>query len=161
MADLNLVVVIGRLGRDPEVRYLPNGGAAVNISLAVGRKWKDKATGEMKEHTTWVPFSYFGKTAELIGQYAKKGSQMRADGEFSVRKYTDKDGNEKTITEIKGKDFQLLGARSDGDAGGQRPAAAPAARAPAAAPARAPSGGGGYGPSDSDDIPFAPVRGAW
>lgn len=161
MADLNFFVCIGRLGRDPEVRYMPNGDAAVNISLAVGKKWKDKSTGEMKEQTTWVPFSFFGKTAELIGQYAKKGSQMRADGEFSVRKYTDKDGNEKTITEIKGKDFQLLGARPDGDAGGQRPAAAPAARAPSAAPARAPSGGGGYGPSDSDDIPFAPVRGAW
>lgn len=160
MADLNFFVCIGRLGRDPEVRYTPNGDAAVNISLAVGKKWKDKSTGEMKEQTTWVPFSFFGKTAELIGQYAKKGSQMRADGEFSVRKYM-KDGEEKTITEIKGKDFQLLGSRQDGDAGGQRPAAAPAARAHAAAPARAPSGGGGYGPSDSDDIPFAPVRGAW
>lgn len=161
MADLNLVVVIGRLGRDPEVRYLPgNGDAAVNISLAVGKKWKDKSTGETKEQTTWVPCSFFGKTAELIGQYAKKGSQMRVSGEFSVRKYT-KDGEEKQITEVRGQDFQLLGSRQDGDAGGQRPAAAPAARAPAAAPARAPSGGGGYGPSDSDDIPFAPVRGAW
>lgn len=160
MADLNMFVCIGRLGRDPEVRYMPNGDAAVNISLAVGKKWKDKQSGETKEQTTWVPFSFFGKTAELIGQYAKKGSQMRANGEFSVRKYTDKDGNEKTITEIKGQDFQLLGARPD-DAGGQRPAAAPAQRqqAPARAPA-AGGGGGGYGPMD-DDIPFAPMRGPW
>lgn len=139
MADLNYFVCIGRLGRDPEVRHMPNGDAAVNISLAVGKKWKDKNSGETKEQTTWIPFSFFGKTAELIGQYAKKGSQMRADGEFSVRKYTDKDGNEKQITEIKGRDFQLLGARPDG--------AAPApARAPAAAPRQA--------PAQDDDIPF-------
>jgi single-strand DNA-binding protein len=143
MADLNLVCVIGRLGRDPEVRRMPNGDAAVNISLAVGKKWKDKATGETKEQTTWVPFSFFGKTAELIGQYAKKGSQMRANGEFSVRKYTDKDGAEKYVTEVRGQDFQLLGAKPEGGA----PAPAPApARAPAAAPA-----GGGY---DDSDIPF-------
>lgn len=139
------------------MRNMPNGDAAVNFSLAIGRKWKDKVTGEQKEQTTWVPCSLFGKSAELFGKYARKGSQLRVNGEFSVRKYNDKDGNEKQITEIRVQDFQLLGARSDGDAGGQRPAAAPAARAPA----RAPSGGGGYGPSDSDDIPFAPVRGAW
>ena len=156
-----MVVVIGRLGRDPEVRYMPNGDAAVNISLAVGKKWKDKNSGETKEQTTWVPFSFFGKTAELIGQYAKKGSQMRANGEFSVRKYTDKDGNEKMTTEVRGQDFQLLGSRQDGEQGGSRPAAAPAARAPA--PARAPAAapaGGGFGAMD-DDRPFAPMRGPW
>jgi len=152
-----MVVVIGRLGRDPEVRYMPNGDAAVNISLAVGKKWKDKNSGEMKEQTTWVPFSFFGKTAELIGQYAKKGSQMRANGEFSVRKYTDKDGNEKTTTEVRGQDFQLLGARPDG-AGAP---AAPAQRqqAPQQRQAPAPSGGG-FGAMD-DDIPFAPCRIWW
>lgn len=146
---------IGRLGRDPEVRYMPNGDAAVNISLAVGKKWKDKNSGEMKEQTTWVPFSFFGKTAELIGQYARKGSQMRANGEFSVRKYTDKDGNEKTTTEIRGQDFQLLGPKPEGAGAAPAPARAPAARAPAPAPA-----GGGYGAMD-DDIPFAPMRGPW
>jgi single-strand DNA-binding protein len=150
MADLNLVCVIGRLGRDPEVRYMPNGDAAVNISLAVGKKWKDKNSGEMKEQTTWVPFSFFGKTAELIGQYARKGSQMRANGEFSVRKYTDKDGAEKTITEVRGQDFQLLGAKPEGAGAAPAPARAPAARAPA--PARAPAAGG-FGDDDSD-IPF-------
>lgn len=145
MADLNYFVCIGRLGRDPEVRYMPNGDAAVNISLAVGKKWKDKQSGETKEQTTWISFSFFGKTAELIGQYARKGSQMRADGEFSVRKYTDKDGNEKQITEIKGRDFQLLGARPDGAQGGQQQ------RAAAPAPARAPAARGG---DMDDDIPF-------
>lgn len=141
MADLNYCVFIGRLGRDPEVRYLPNGDAACNFSLAVGKKWKDKNTGETKEQTTWVRCSAFGKTAELVGQYAKKGSQMRVNGELSVRKYNDKDGAEKESTEIRVQDFQLLGARPDGAA----PAPAPA-RAPAAAPRQA--------PAPDDDIPF-------
>lgn len=151
--------MIGRLGRDPEVRYMPNGDAAVNISLAVGKKWKDKATGEMKEQTTWVPFSFFGKTAELISQYAKKGSQMRANGEFSVRKYNDKEtGSERYITEVRGQDFQLLGAKPEGAGGAPAPARAPAPAA-ARAPAPAPSGGG-FGAMD-DDIPFAPCRIWW
>ena len=126
MADLNMWVGIGRLGRDPEVRHMPNGDAAVNISIAVGKKWKDKNSGETKEQTVWVPCSFFGKTAELIGQYAKKGSQLRVNGEFHVRKYTDKDGAEKQITEIRGQDFQLLGARPDGAAAAPAPARAPA-----------------------------------
>lgn len=143
MADLNYFVCIGRLGRDPEVKYMNSGDAAVNISLAVAKKWKDKSSGETKEQTTWVPFSFFGKTAELIGQYAKKGTQMRCDGEFTVRKYTDKDGNEKQITEIRGRDFQLLGGKPEGGSApaAQRQAQAPARKAPAA--------------SDmDDDIPF-------
>ena len=144
MADLNLFVCIGRLGRDPEVRYMPNGDAAVNISLAVGKKWKDKQSGETKEQTTWVRCSAFGKTAELIGKYAKKGGQMRVTGELSVSKYNDKDGVEKESTEIRVQDFQLLGGRPDGAA----PAPAPA-RAPAAAP-RAPAGR----MDDDGDIPF-------
>jgi single-strand DNA-binding protein len=134
---------------------MPNGDAACNVSLAVSKKWKDKSSGETKEQTTWVPCSFFGKTAELIGQYGKKGGQLRVNGEFSVRKYTDKDGNEKTITEIRCQDFQLLGGRPDGAA----PAAAPA-RAPAAAPRQAAAQGGGFGAMD-DDIPFAPCRMWW
>jgi single-strand DNA-binding protein len=142
MADLNMCIFIGRLGRDPEVRHMQNGDAACNFSIAVGKRWKDKSSGETKEQTTWVRCSAFGKTAELIGQYAKKGSQMRVNGELSVRKYSDKDGVEKESTEIRVQDFQLLGA-----APGGAPAAAPA-RAPAAAP-RAPAGG-----AMDDDIPF-------
>jgi single-strand DNA-binding protein len=142
MADLNACFFIGRLGRDPEVKHLSNGDAACNFSIAVGKRWKDKSSGETKEQTTWVRCSAFGKTAELIGQYAKKGSQMRVNGELSVRKYSDKDGVEKESTEIRVQDFQLLGA-----APGGAPAAAPA-RAPAAAP-RAPAGG-----AMDDDIPF-------
>ena len=145
--DLNLFVCIGRLGRDPEVRYMPNGDAAVNISLAVGKSWKDKNSGEKKEVTTWVPVSFFGKTAEIVGEYCRKGSQLQITGEFSVRKYTDKDGNEKTITEIKGDRMQLLGGKPEGGGGApqQQRQAAPAQRA--AAPARRNE------PAD-DDIPF-------
>jgi single-strand DNA-binding protein len=98
-----------------------------------------------------VPCSFFGKTAELLAKYATKGSQLRVNGEFSVRKYTDKDGNEKTMTEIRAQDFQLLGSRPDGAQGGGAPA-----RAPAPAPAPKPAGGG-YGAMD-DDVPFAPCR---
>lgn len=126
---------------------MPNGDAAVNISLAVGESWKDKNSGEKKETTTWVPVSFFGKTAEIIGEYCKKGSQLLITGKFSVRKYTDKDGNEKTITEIKGDRMQLLGGKPDGGGGApqQQRQAAPAQRA--AAPARRNE------PAD-DDIPF-------
>lgn len=145
--DLNMCVFIGRLGRDPEVRYMPNGDAAVNISIAVGKSWKDKNSGEKKEVTTWVPVSFFGKTAEIVGEYCRKGSQLQITGEFSVRKYTDKDGNEKTITEIKGDRMQLLGGKPEGGGGApqQQRQAAPAQRA--AAPARRNE------PAD-DDIPF-------
>lgn len=132
-----MCIFIGRLGRDPEVKYLPNGDAACNFSIAVGKKWKDKSSGETKEQTTWVRCSAFGKTAELLGQYAKKGSQMRVNGELSVRKYT-QEGVEKEITEIRVQDFQLLGGRPDG-------AAPAAARPPAAAPKPA---------APDDDIPF-------
>ncbi len=126
---------------------MPNGDAAVNISLAVGESWKDKNSGEKKETTTWVPVSFFGKTAEIIGEYCKKGSQLLITGKFSVRKYTDQAGNEKTITEIKGDRMQLLGGKPDGGGGApqQQRQAAPAQRA--AAPARRNE------PAD-DDIPF-------
>lgn len=141
MADLNLCLFTGRLGRDPEVRYAPSGDAVVNISIAVGKKWKDKQSGETKEQTTWVPVNFWGKSAELIGQYCRKGSQIRVTGEFSVRKYQ-KDGVDHYATEIKGQDFQLLGGKPEGAGGGQQsaPAQKPAQQRPAH--------------DDDDSIPF-------
>lgn len=130
MADLNWCGFIGRVGRDPELKYTQGGDAVCNASIAVGRRWKDKQSGEMKEQTTWVPLAFWGKLAELFGQYAKKGSQVRVNGEFSVRKYTDKDGMERTVTEIKVQDFQLLGGKPEG-------AGAAPAQAQRQAPARA------------------------
>ena len=152
MADLNLWVGIGRVGRDPELRYMTNGDPACNSSIAVSKKWKDKNSGETREQTTWVPLQLFGKTAELFGKYAKKGSQIRVNGEFSVRKYTDKDGVERTATEIRVQDFQLLGGKPEGAGGGEGQQQAPAQRQ-AAAP-KASAGGGG---DIDDDIPFAPL----
>lgn len=146
--DLNQCTFIGRLGKDPEIKYMPSGDAAVNISIAVGKSWKDKNSGDKKESTTWVPVAFFGKTAEIIGQYCKKGSQVMVTGEFSVRKWKDKDGNDKYQTEIRGEKIQLLGGRSDSDAGGQ--ASAPAQRQ--AAPAQKATGGG-FDYMDSD-VPF-------
>lgn len=145
MADLNIFLCTGRLGRDPELRHLPNGDAALNVSIAVGKKWKDKASGETKEQTTWVRCSMFGKTAELMCQYAKKGTQVRITGELQVRKFTDKDGAEKESTEIRVSEFQLLGGRPDGAA------PASAARPPAAAPAARQASS--FDSTDSD-IPF-------
>lgn len=142
MADMNQCNFTGRLGRDPELKHFSSGDAVCNTSIAVSKRWKDKNSGEAKEVTTWVPLQIYGKSAELFCQYAKKGSQIRVTGEFSVRKYTDQSGAERTATEIKVQDFQLLGSKPDGAS----PAPAPA-RAPAPAPK--PAGGG-----VDDDIPF-------
>lgn len=141
--DLNKFQCIGRLGKDPEVKYFQSGDAYVNISVAVGEQWKDKNSGEKKEATTWVPIVFTGKVAEVIGQYCKKGSQVYIEGKFSVRKYQ-KDGADHYVTEIKGQNIQLLGGKPEG-AGGQQsaPAQKPAAQRPAA----------NFDDADSD-IPF-------
>ena len=145
MADLNACHFTGRLGRDPEVKHLPSGDAACNTSIAVGKRYKDKSSGEMVEQTTWVPLSFYGKTAELLGQYVKKGDQIRVSGEFVTRKYTTQGGEERTATEIKVLDLQLLG-------GQRRDGAAPA---PAPAPARAPAPAQRQAaPGPDDDVPF-------
>jgi single-strand DNA-binding protein len=146
MASVNKVIIVGNLGRDPEVRYLPSGDAVANIAVATTDRWKDKATGEMKEATEWHRVSFFGKTAEIAGQYLKKGSQVYIEGKLQTRKYTDKDGVEKYATEIKGDTMQMLGSREAGAAAPEQ-RQAPAAAAPRPAPAPAAF-------DDSDDIPF-------
>ena len=114
MASVNKVILVGNLGRDPEVRYLPSGDAVVNISIATTDKWKDKQTGEAKETTEWHKVNFFGKLAEIVGQYLKKGSTIYIEGSIHTRKYTDKDGAEKYSTEIKGTSMQMLGGKSEG-----------------------------------------------
>lgn len=113
MASVNKVILVGNLGRDPELRYLPSGEAVVNLSLATTDKFKDK-TGAMQEVTEWHRVSFFGKTAEVCGQYLKKGSQIYIEGSLRTRKYTDKDGVEKYSTEIRGDRMQMLGGRGAG-----------------------------------------------
>lgn len=123
MASVNKVIIVGNLGRDPEMRYMPSGEAVANVSVATTDKWKDKQSGEQKEATEWHNISFFGKLAEIAGQYLKKGSQVYIEGKLQTRKYTDKDGVEKYATSIKAETMQMLGGRQDAQQG-----AAPAQR---------------------------------
>lgn len=112
---LNQAQIIGHLGKDPEVRYLPNGNAVANFSLATTEKWKDKTSGEAKEQTEWHRVTVFDKLAEIVGQYLKKGSLVYVCGKIKTRKYTDKDGTEKYTTEIHAHEMKMLGGRESGD----------------------------------------------
>ena len=152
MASVNKVILIGNLGRDPETRYMPEGGAITNISIATTDKWKDK-NGEMQEKTEWHRVAFFGKLAEIAGEYLKKGSQVYVEGRLQTRKWQDKDGQDKYTTEIVANVMQMLGSRQgmgggDRDAGGERP---PAGAKPKAQPAAKP---GGKFDDFEDDIPF-------
>jgi single-strand DNA-binding protein len=111
--DLNLCHFIGRLGRDPEIKYTPDGKAVANLSIACGQKWKDKNTGEKQEKTEWVKLVAFGKLAEIIGQYCKKGGQIYAAGRLQTRKWQDKDGHDRYTTEVVLDTMQLLGSKRD------------------------------------------------
>lgn len=122
MASVNKVIIVGNLGKDPEVRYLPNGDAAVNINVATTDKWKDKQSGEQRENTEWHRISFFGKLAEIVGQYLHKGSSIYVEGSLRTRKYNDKDGVEKQVTEIRADTMQMLGGREQGQGGGQQSA---------------------------------------
>lgn len=159
MASVNKVILVGNLGRDPEIRYLPSGDAVANFSIATTDKWKDKTSGEMKEATEWHRISMFGRNAEVAGEYLKKGSQVYIEGKLQTRKWTDKEGHERTTTEVKADTMQMLGGRPgtgganlDDDHGTSAPATS--ARTPArtgAAGAKKPSSG--FDDMD-DDIPF-------
>lgn len=134
MASVNKVILVGNLGRDPEIKYMPSGDAIANIAVATTDKWKDKATGEQKEATEWHRISFFGKLAEIVGQYLTKGSQVYVEGKLKTRKYTDKDGIEKYSTEIVADTMQMLGSRqaSSGAAPSvSQPSAAARPRSPA------------------------------
>lgn len=158
MASVNKVIVVGNLGRDPETRYMPSGDAMTNIAVATTDKWKDKTTGEQKEATEWHRIAFFGKLAEIAGQYLKKGSQVYIEGKLRTRKWTDKDGIEKYTTEIIADSMQMLGSRQGMGGGtsmdeGGFVGGAPASRAPASAP-RAPTKQAPNLSDMDDDIPF-------
>lgn len=116
MASLNKATLIGNLGRDPELRYMPSGDAVATIAVATTEKWKDKQSGEQKEATEWHRVVFFGKLAEIAGQYLKKGAQVYVEGKIKTKKYTDKDGIEKYSTEITGEVMKMLGSRQDAGA---------------------------------------------
>jgi single-strand DNA-binding protein len=156
MASVNKVIIVGNLGADPETRYLPSGDAVTSIRVATTDRYKDKQTGETKEATEWHRISFFGKLAEIAGQYLKKGSQVYVEGSLRTRKYTDKDGIEKYATDIRGDTMQMLGSRQGmGEGGGEsaysRPAKPEANTGGASRPA-APAKSG-FDDMD-DDIPF-------
>lgn len=163
MASVNKVIIVGNLGRDPETRYMPSGDAMTSITVATTDSWKDKATGEKKESTEWHRITFFGKLAEIAGQYLKKGSQVYVEGSLRTRKYTDKDGVEKYATDIKADSMQMLGGRQgmgggaamdDRGYGDGAPAPAPR-QAAAPAPRQAPASRPAPNFSDmDDDIPF-------
>lgn len=177
MASVNKVILVGNLGRDPESRTFPSGDQVCNVTIATTDKWKDKASGEMKEATEWHRLVFNGRLAEIAAQYLRKGSQIYVEGQIRTRKFTDKEGVEKFATEIRVDQMQMLGSRqgmggpqgggdddggySQGGGGGggggggyapRAPAAAP--RAPAPAPRQAPAkSSSGFDDMD-DDIPF-------
>jgi single-strand DNA-binding protein len=168
MASVNKVIIVGNLGRDPEIRYMPSGDAIANIAVATSYRSKDRNTGEQKELTEWHRISFFGRLAEIVGQYLKKGSSVYVEGRLQTRKYTDKDGIEKYATDIIAENMQMLGGRGDtgggmgggmgggDDMGYDAPPARPAPR-PQTAPAPAPRPASRPAPNFSDmddDIPF-------
>ncbi|GAC1629693.1 MAG: single-stranded DNA-binding protein [Nevskia sp.] len=167
---VNKVILIGNLGKDPEVKYFPNGDAFCNATLATSESWNDKTSGEKKERTEWHNVVFTRKLAEIVGQYLKKGSKVYVEGSLRTRKWQDKEGQDRYTTEILVNDMQMLDGRGGGAGGGmsdddysQPPARSSGpARSPAPArsstPARAPAGGGNSAPSsdhfEDDDIPF-------
>ncbi len=137
-SGINKVILIGNLGKDPEVKYMPSGDAMANITLATSESWIDKSSGEKKEKTEWHRVVFFGKLAEVVGQYLKKGSKVYVEGKLQTRKWQGQDGQDRYTTEVVVQGFngvmQMLDGRS-GDSGGY----APAQSAPQAAAARQPS----------------------
>lgn len=115
MSSVNKAILIGALGRDPEVRYLPNGDAVANLSIATNSSWKDKSTRERKQETEWHRLTAYGKIAEIIGEYCKKGKSIYVEGRLKTRKWQDKEGVERYTTEIVVDQMQLLGGRDDGE----------------------------------------------
>lgn len=165
MASVNKVILVGNLGRDPETRYMPDGGAITNVSVATTDSWKDK-NGDKQEKTEWHRVAFFGKLAEIAGEYLKKGSQVYVEGRLQTRKWQDKDGVEKYTTEIVADRMQMLGRRegmggSDGDSGGSydrggdRGEQRSERGAPSAGASKPQSKGGATKFDDmDDDIPF-------
>ncbi len=142
---VNKVILIGNLGGDPEVKYMPSGGAVTNINIATSESWKDKATGEKQERTEWHRVVFFNKLAEIVGEYLKKGSKVYVEGALRTRKWEDKDGVERYTTEIVARDMQMLDSRGGGDGARSQ---AQAAEYPEAA------GTMGGATDFDDDIPF-------
>ena len=158
MASVNKVILVGNLGKDPETRYLPNGDAVTNITLATTDSWKDKNSGDKREATEWHRVVFFRKLAEIANQYLRKGSQVYIEGSLKTRKWQDKDGQDRYTTEIVADEMKMLGSRQAGSTGGMADYdAPPAEHEPSSAPRSskpAPASTGGGMSELDDDIPF-------
>ena len=161
---INKVILIGNLGADPETRAMPSGTTVANLRIATSESWRDKQTGEQQERTEWHRVAFFGRLAEVAGEYLRKGSQVYVEGSLRTRKWQDKQGNDRYSTEIVGNDLQMLGGRGGGAASAPGAGAAASGAAAASGGAGAGAGasseseesGGGSGRGDDfdDDIPF-------
>ena len=152
MASVNKVIIVGNLGRDPETRYMPDGAALANISVATTHSWKDKTSGEKKEETEWHRVTFYGRLAEIVGEYLKKGSQVYVEGRLRTRKWQDKEsGADRYTTEIIADTMQMLGSRQGGGEPREARDPAPAKGADAKPAAKKPAG---KFDDMEDDIPF-------
>ncbi|MEO1924951.1 MAG: single-stranded DNA-binding protein [Gammaproteobacteria bacterium] len=151
---VNKVILVGNLGNDPDMRYTAGGAAVANISIATAESWKDKNTGEQQERTEWHRVVFFGRLAEIVGEYLRKGSQIYVEGRLQTRKWTNKEGHDQYTTEIVANEMQMLGGRASGGSANYDSApqqnSAPAPQQAAPAPSNSPA------PADDfdDDIPF-------
>jgi single-strand DNA-binding protein len=150
MASVNKVIIVGNLGKDPETRFLPDGKAVCNFTVATTDKWTDKATNEKKEATEWHRVSSFGRLAEICGEYLKKGSQVYIEGKLRTRKWQDKEGQDRYTTEIMADAMQMLGSRSGMGGAESRDTREPVSESEGK-PAKKPAG---QFQDMDDDIPF-------
>ena len=157
MASVNKVILVGNLGRDPEVRYSPDGDAICNVSIATTSSWKDKTSGERREETEWHRVVFYNRLAEVVGEYMKKGRPLYIEGRLKTRKWQNKEGVDQYTTEIIADQMQMLGGRDGaegGSMGGGGESAPRAARAPQAQRPAAPAASGANLADMDDDIPF-------
>jgi single-strand DNA-binding protein len=157
MASVNKVILVGNLGKDPEVRYMTNGDAVANVTVATTESWKDKATGEKREITEWHRIVFYRKLAEIVSQYLKKGSQVYIEGRIRTRKWQDKEGQERYTTEIEAEEMKMLGGRQNAasSSGGETEYGGSMPSSPSSAPTRsAPAKKAPSFEDMDDDIPF-------
>ncbi|MEZ7971973.1 MAG: single-stranded DNA-binding protein [Pseudomonadales bacterium] len=160
---INKVILVGNLGRDPETRYMPSGGAVTNVSIATSKGWKDKDSGEQKERTEWHRIVFFNKLAEIAGEYLKRGSKVYIEGELRTRDW-EKDGQKHYTTEVVASEMQMLDSRGEMGGGGPSAGGPPAGGSSFGGPAASQGAGGSASPADDfgpppsddfdDDIPF-------
>jgi len=146
---VNKVILVGTCGKDPETRYMPSGGAISSVSIATNESWKDKQTGQKQERTEWHNVTFFGRLAEIAGEYLKKGSQVYIEGSLRTEKWQDKQGQDRYTTKVIASEMQMLGGRPGGSGGGDY--SAPAQQQSKPQPANQPAP---VDDSFDDDIPF-------